>query len=253
MITKGNVQSITSAFMQYTRQFTSIDPDIQKALRLKEVHSYKVANEMKTLSRELLLPEEDICLAEIAGLVHDIGRFEQYTQYKTFMDMKSTDHASLGVAVLRATGLLNELEPYYQEMVFSAVECHNKATLPDNEIAEVLRLSAMLRDADKLDIWRIVTEYYLDPIGEKNAAIELDLPDSDEYSPEVIEDVLAQRIVRFKHCKWLNDFKLVQIGWVYDLNFTETLQKVCSRNYMGKIRYVLPSDELIDKGPNLRE
>ena len=49
--------------------------------------------------RHLQLSLHDVQLAEIMGLFHDVGRFRQYSIYKTFNDAQSEDHADLGLKV----------------------------------------------------------------------------------------------------------------------------------------------------------
>ena len=39
-------------------------------------------------------------LAELIGLLHDIGRFEQIKRYNTFIDKNSINHGQLGVKIL---------------------------------------------------------------------------------------------------------------------------------------------------------
>ena len=41
----------------------------------------------------------------------------------------------------------------------------------------------------------------------------------------------------------LNDFKLLQIGWVFDINFKPALRAVKERKYIEKICEVLPATE----------
>ena len=50
----------------------------------------------------------------------------------------------------------------------------------------------LIRDADKLDIWKVVTNYYNDKKGGKNKALELDLPESQGFSERVIQDLINQ-------------------------------------------------------------
>jgi len=91
----------------------------------------------------------------------------------------------------------------------------------------------------------VVTDYYRQKDGKRNAAIELDLPDTPGISSDVYKDLMDKKIVNFAHLKNLNDFKLLQIGWVYDINFVQTLQCVQERCYLEMIRDVLPKSEKI--------
>jgi hypothetical protein len=44
----------------------------------------------------------------------------------------------------------------------------------------------------------------------------------------------------------LNDFKLLQLGWIYDLNFPVTVKIIKERQYLEAIRKSLPASEEID-------
>ncbi len=43
----------------------------------------------------------------------------------------------------------------------------------------------------------------------------------------------------------LNDFKLLQLSWLYDMNFPVSLQMVHERRYVDKIVNVLPDKDAI--------
>ena len=90
---------------------------------LKIVHSYKVAEIAKELAVHQSCSQEDVELAELIGLLHDIGRFEQLKQYHTFLDAKSIDHAALGVQILKEQGLLSVFcdDPHQQEVMLHAI------------------------------------------------------------------------------------------------------------------------------------
>ena len=45
--------------------------------------------------------------------------------------------------------------------------------------------------------------------------------------------------------KTFNDFKLLQIGWVYDLNFVPSFQTVQNRKYIEKLEETLPQSKEI--------
>ena len=49
---------------------------------------------------------EECELAELIGLLHDIGRFEQVKLYDSFDDANSIDHAEYGANVLFEEGLI---------------------------------------------------------------------------------------------------------------------------------------------------
>ena len=49
----------------------------EDGFELKVIHTYHVAENSKELAKKLKLNDEDIKLAELIGLLHDIGRFEE--------------------------------------------------------------------------------------------------------------------------------------------------------------------------------
>lgn len=71
------------------------------AIERKYKHSLRVMKFAIDIAKSLNLTEDEIILAAKAGLLHDIGRFEQWTQYCTYNDLKSIDHADLGVEILK--------------------------------------------------------------------------------------------------------------------------------------------------------
>jgi len=77
----------------------------------------------------------------------------------------------------------------------------------------------IVRDADKLDIWSVFLEYYESPPASKASAVGLGLPDLPEYSIDVLSCLYKKEIVSLATIKTLNDFKLLQLSWIFDLNY----------------------------------
>jgi len=207
---------------------------------LKAEHTRRVCEAIVNIGASLDLSREDLCIAEVCALLHDIGRFEQYKRYRTFSDYKSEDHAALGAKIIRANRAMQHLEPAVADIVVRVVRYHNRAALPVGEEKRCLFFLKMLRDADKIDIWRVVTEYYQNAGNNRNRTIELGLPDIDRVSDPVYESLMSGKIVQMADLKTFNDFKLLQIGWVYDINFPRTFQIVREKGYLEIIRDALP-------------
>ncbi|MBE9547363.1 MAG: HD domain-containing protein [Proteobacteria bacterium] len=244
---EGIVADLKDWFTNYVQSFKSGDPDLQQNITLKEEHTRRVCSEILDIGKELGLNDEELRLAEVIALFHDIGRFDQYARYRTFVDVNSVNHAEHGVKILRENGVLNDLDESIRDMILRTISYHNRAALPQEETEKCLFLTKLLRDADKLDIWRVVTDYYRRKNGKRNGAIELDLPDTPEISDDVYDDLMERRIVDVTHLKNLNDFKLLQIGWVYDVNFAPTFQSIRERGYLEMIRDALPKSKKVEK------
>jgi len=238
-------------FADYVRSFCLDDPMHQRNFILKEEHSRRVGQESLIIGRKIGLDAEELLLSETIALLHDIGRFEQYARYKTFVDIHSENHAELGISILSRYGTLDDFDTAAQHIIVQAIRHHNRAALPRGENGEWLQYARLLRDADKLDIWRVVTEYYDRSDDERNEAIELGLPDTPEISEQVLQDLSSRAIVQVRHLRTLNDFKLLQMGWVFDINFTATCRLISERGYLQRIRTVLPANDDIDGIYNL--
>ena len=245
-IKKEILTDLKKWFTSYVHSFQYDEPEVQQNIDLKKDHTIRVSKEILYLGKKLNLKDDELRLAEIIALLHDIGRFEQYARYKTFMDGKSENHAELGLKILKKSGMLESFEKNIKHVILKAIKYHNLPSLPHKETPTCLFYSKLIRDADKLDIWKVVTDYYYRKDAKKNGAIELDLPDTQGFSKEILQDLKNKRIVDINHVKNLNDFKLLQVGWIFDVNFRPTIDCVKKRQYLEMIRGVLPRSKEID-------
>lgn len=247
MIDDRTVLYLKSWFTDYVKTFRSPDPEYQRNIDLKEIHSRRVCLEILDIGKSLDLDQESLYLAEVMAFFHDIGRFEQYAHYGTFSDLRSENHALLGVKVLQKRGILEGLKESIRELILVVISYHNLEYLPDGGSKKTRFFVKLLRDADKLDIWRVVTDYYHNIKEDRNDTIGLDLPDTPEISEDVYSALVNKRIASISSLKTLNDFKLLQMGWVFDVNFFRTFQCIAERGYLEMIRDVLPQSKEVSE------
>ena len=69
-----------AAFEAYLDEYDRADDKIH----LKIVHTYGVVDAAEDIARRMGLGEEDVQLAKVIGLLHDIGRFEQIKRFDSF-------------------------------------------------------------------------------------------------------------------------------------------------------------------------
>ena len=93
---KINREKALAAFQKYTDRYDSS----RDMIRLKIEHTYRVCGLCQQIARSLDLPEEEVDIAWLTGLLHDVGRFEQQRVYGTFTDADSIDHAKYGARIL---------------------------------------------------------------------------------------------------------------------------------------------------------
>ena len=149
---------------------------------------------------------------------HDLGRFSQYRRWRTFRDSDSDNHARLAIDVIHEKNILLDIASDEQMLIEEAIRFHNLLKIPDNIKSHTRQYIDFIRDADKLDIWRVFVELLQIPLEERPTAATLGLVDL----PETVTDACvvalnSASIVRLDTISCLNDFKLLQISWVYDL------------------------------------
>jgi len=181
----------------------------------------------------------------VAALCHDLGRFPQYQEFRTFMDSESVNHATLSAQIVKQNSLLDFLPKPERDSVYFAVRLHNVFQIPEGLPPGTEDLLRLVRDADKLDIWRVFIDYFFAPESERASAAGLGFPDLPGCSPEVLAAVEAQQMVRLTMLKSLHDFKLLQLSWVYDINFRSTLRLVQERGVLDLLAATLPKDEAV--------
>ena len=245
------LENFRTWFDYYVATFYGDDRFINANLKMKEEHSRRVCDEMLYLADQLGFKGNQRRLAEVIALFHDIGRFEQFVKYQTYNDPRSINHCLLGLDVLRRQKTLQEIDKYERELIEKAIEYHGLKELPEGLDDKCLLYSRLIRDADKLDVYYVVNDGYQkyrdDPEGFE---LELELPDGPDYSSVLVEDILHQRKTDYAQLRTLNDMKLLQLGWVYDINFTPTLIRIKQHKFLEKIAQYLPKNEEIEKVRN---
>ncbi len=227
-------------FTRYVSGYYTGEYEHDRNIRLKEDHTHRVCRNIVLLCRSLNLSPEDIRLAEAISLFHDIGRFEQYRRYHTFNDMKSENHAHLGLQILAKNRIFSRGNVPERRTLIQAIAYHNAATLREKTSERALLFMKLIRDADKLDIWKVVIDYYNERLVNPNKTIELDLPDNSDCSPAALDALRQGTFARIQDMKTLNDFKLLQISWAFDLNFKKSFQILSERQYIEQIAGTLP-------------
>lgn len=228
-------------FDDYVAGFYGDDEYTNANLKLKENHTYAVCGEMAYLTERLGIEENDCLTAQTIALFHDVGRFEQFAKYGTYNDTRSENHCALALAELRRHGVLDELDERESKIIQTAVKLHGEKMLPVDLDRDIALFAKLIRDADKIDVYRVLIEgykkYMADP-GQFN--LEIEFPDEPYYSPHMVEAILKGRLVDYNELRTLNDMKLLQLGWVFDVNFAETLVKIQERQFLEQIVAFLP-------------
>lgn len=218
-------------FNNYVKSFYTSDKEIQSMVSVKEEHTQLVAVHCRKLAEFLTLTPEDVVLAEAVGLCHDVGRFKQATLYRTFQDPVSVNHGLLGVKELKSEGIDQRLNSTVWKTLAFAVSCHNAAVIPGHPAEKPLLFAKLVRDADKLDIYRVLPPK----------------PATGGCSPELVAAMLAGRQLDYREIKTPDDRKLILLSWIYDVNFPWTLRQINSQGYIDALfDAITPSPQLTE-------
>jgi hypothetical protein len=233
----------TDALVTYVNSFIVRSPSQSHNLIIKRDHSLRVAEHSRRLALHLKLNDEDVKVAVVAGIFHDIARFKQLKLYNTFNDLKSFDHADYAIPILKENEWLNGWSEEVLQIIYLAIRWHNKLDLPPDLTGRELLHARILRDADKLDIFKVLTDYYSDTDQPANHTLSWELPEAREVSPEVAEAVLSEKLVSKKLVRSDVDVKVMQLSWVYDLNFRYSAEVIRKNRFLEKIYNSLPENE----------
>lgn len=222
-------------FEEYYNSFRGLSEEQSKNFAIKKEHSLRVAEISYTLADKLQLSEDEKYLAFVIGLFHDIGRFNQLLEFNTFNDSKSIDHAEYSVKVLNEGDFFSKLNERQIEIALVSIANHNKREIPKKLNEEELRFAQLIRDADKLDILKVLTDYYTNPRAVANHTLTWELPKGGTVSSGVSKQILNGVLVSKEKVTNELDIKVMQLSWVYDFNFKPSFELLMQKRFLEKI------------------
>ena len=185
---------------------------------------------------------EEARAALLAALYHDVARFEQYRRFRTFRDAVSRNHGIWGVRILLRERRLAGETPAVRRMALVAVGLHNRHVLPARLPEPFWKVACAVRDADKLDILRVMDESLHHPDAATRTAV-LSLPDAPGLcSPRVREDALADRVASYGDLRSVNDFRALLGTWFGDLHFDTSRRRFLAEGHARRLVESLPED-----------
>ena len=229
-------------FENFVQTFNDIDEEGFRNILLKVEHTRKVCENMALLAAEEGRTPDEARIADAVALLHDVGRFPQFRRWRTFRDSDSDNHARLGIEVLREQGVLDRLPAAERLLIEEAVRFHNLLAPPLRFASPTALFIRLIRDADKLDIWRVFLDYFKQPENQRPSAVTLGFPDLPGVTPACVRELAAGPVIRLEDIRVLNDFKLLQISWVYDLNFRSAYRLLRQRGHIQELAATIPLD-----------
>ena len=200
-------------YLEYVDTF-KVGGVLPQMMELKRVHTAMVVDNARKICAAEKFDAHTAEICTLAALLHDTGRYEQLKRYHTFRDSDSVDHAVFSHDIVREKGWLDDMAAADREAVLKAVLYHNRRELPEGLPPMVDTAAKCVRDADKLDIFRVLenqiatTDWRHDSTAFWN--LRYDLPPN----PDVIDAIKDGRPVDYQHIQSLADFVLIQVGWM---------------------------------------
>ncbi|MFH0784577.1 MAG: HD domain-containing protein [Pseudomonadota bacterium] len=229
----------------YFLTFQEVDPLHQQSLDLKEAHTFRVCAAIERIASGLGLLENDVRIASVTALFHDIGRFPQYQKYRTFRDPDSDNHAKLSIWELNRHHVLHTLNFAERQVISRAIFFHNRLRIPGNLNPNTLLHCQLIRDADKVDILQVMSEHFQMAESLRNPVITLGLAADTLVREEVYRMLFDGRIMNYEKLKTINEFKVLQMSWVFDINFRPTFEILRERDNIGMLAATLPNTPLL--------
>ncbi|OQA80228.1 MAG: hypothetical protein BWY31_04060 [Lentisphaerae bacterium ADurb.Bin242] len=244
----GVRQALELRFREYARSFAPPGEEPPRPNTLKLEHTFDVCALMdRIICGEPVFAPEQYFPAWLCALFHDVSRFEQYRDYRTFRDDKSFDHGKRSAEIFLRDFAVPGLPAEERRRVASAVEFHNKPKLPDSLAPEILPLARAVRDADKLSIMKLLNRHFKRPLFSREEAVNLGMPDTPGFTEELAAIALRGEPVKHSMMKNVNDFKITVFGWTSDVNFSVSARFLLEGNYYGELRSFLPESALLDE------
>jgi len=234
-------KSLSKWFEAYVHQFAGQDGKLPPMLKLKLDHSARVADNAAGIGEDLAFDQEDTRSARILGLFHDIGRFTQFADHQTFRDELSFNHGHRGAKIVEKCAALSSCSAPDRGKIIAGIRHHNRANLPTGLEPDALQFVKLARDADKLDIFFILYNSWKNGDLLHNPDIALMVKLDGPINPLALDEIKRKQTVSVANVKSLADFFLLQLSWVYDLNFRPSYQRLIQRSVIEQIAETLPS------------
>ncbi len=236
-----DVEKAKQEFKEYVKNYNPED----KKIKIKIAHIERVSQIAKQIACQQNLSKEDIELAELIGLLHDIGRFEQVRKYHTFVDKDSINHGEYGVKLLFGDGLIRKFIDIdkYDNIIKTAILNHNRAKIEDGLGKKEDLHAKIIRDADKIDICYILT------VDDKKAIWESEDLSNDKITDEIYREFMENKIINYKNRKTSADILVSHFAYIFDFNFCQSLQIIKENKYLDKLykRFIFKDEQTMKR------
>ena len=222
-----SIERLRKLYDAYVDTFR-VEGELPPMMALKRVHTAHVVENAVEIARGERFPAAFVVVCEAAALLHDTGRYEQLRLYNTFRDSESVDHSVFSREVVEREGWLDECGEGERRAVLDAVLFHNRREIPEGLDDLTLAAAQTVRDADKLDIFRVMEDRVENSDWRNDSTAFWNLPLDVGPNKAVLDAIREGRPVDYQNIASLADFVLVQVGWMVSGLAYATSRRLCA-------------------------
>ncbi len=213
------IQEYNKTFWEFISKYDTTNSNLLR----KIIHSFDVANTSFKIACKLKLSEEERHFAYLVGILHDVGRFEQWKLYQTYNDHHSTDHGNLSFDIVSKWGykkLFIDKEQF--NVLLESIKFHNKPYQGNDK--EVLKFVEIVKNADS----------FSNVITTANGA-QQNLLTKDGVTEQIYENFINLKpIYQFSPNTKL-DRSLILTSCAYNVTFDFLREEIKNNNYLDAI------------------
>ena len=226
--------ALITEFNEYIKQYGTEN----KQINLRIAHMRHTAQAMLDMANILGMDDYDTDMAWAIGYLHDISRLEQFKMNIRIIDFQKYNHAESGAELLFSKGIVRNLIPNIDEIPAAdvkamelAVRYHSDLNLPDDLTERERLFCNLIRDADKVDIFRVfATTSYENIYNDSYQNFVLS-----DFSDKVVEAFEKRKNISTDLVHSPGDLFLLNVALVFGLNFKESLELIKKQGYFEKM------------------
>lgn len=245
-----NFEKTKQSFLDFVGQYD----EKNLAISLKKKHILRIVDNSAYLAKKMNLSEEDILLAKIIALLHDIGRFPQITEFGNMRDFETLDHADLGVKLLFDDGRIVDFidTREYDEIIKKSISFHNKYQIDFESLTEKESLHVkLIRDSDRMDSFyhKAIDDVYVISHVTKEEV------ENSFITDYVYECFMNKKTIISKDRKTPIDIWVSYLAFIFDFNFPIALKWVKENGHIDQIidRFDYKENDTREKMDNIRK
>lgn len=248
---RDEIQKICEDFFTlYTDTFDEIKKQVGDMCELKKIHTREVADNSIRIAGDMGLSDYDTDIAWIIGELHDFARFGQAAVTNSLDDSDEYQHAQQGVRLLFDCGLIEDIIHDYDKMcdedkivIKKAIYYHSDYQLPDDLTERERMFCKIIREADQLDIFRVIAET---DWGVTYGCSPGELLKTDISAP-IEEAFYNRRMAEYSKRVTPADFHMAHVAICFGLESESARKRAVQQGYIMKMLDIEFSDPDVQK------